>query len=85
MSEDPEANPTISSDYCYMCGPGVGESTQEEETGVVDKDNLPILVLKDRRSKSLSATFVPMKGNDPFGVKFFRAFIEQMGYPDGVH
>ena len=85
VKEAATEKPQILSDYGYMNGSGVGESALEEETGAVDESNLPILVLKDKRSGTLSASFVPAKGRDPFAVKFFRAFVEQMGHPEFIN
>ena len=85
VKEAATEKPQILSDYGYMNGSGVGESALEEETGAVDEANLPILVLKDKRSGTLSASFVPAKGRDPFAVKFFRAFVEQMGHPEFIN
>ena len=47
-----------------MKGMSLGFRTElNEVTGAVDENNLPILVLKDRGTKTLSATFVPIEGN----------------------
>ena len=73
---DATQKPQILSDYGYMNGSGVGESALEEETGAVDEANLPILVLKDKQSGTLSASFVPATGRDRFAVKLFRALVE---------
>ena len=63
----------------------VGESALEEETGAVDEANLPILVLKDKRPGTLSASFVLAKRRDPFAAKFFRALVEQIGHPEFIN
>ena len=67
QAEEPEgALPTVSSDYCYM-------SQTDEET-------MPIIVIRDRRTKAYAATTVKAKGNDEYAVKFFAGFLQQLGY-----
>ena len=64
-----------------MNGSGMGaESELSEATGAADKSNLPILVIKDKQSKTIAASFVPAKGTDPFAVKFFSNFLQRMGH-----
>ena len=85
VKETASEKPQIFCDYGYMNGAGSDEANRQEEAGgEVDEANLPILVLKDKRSGTLSASLVPAKGRDPFAVKFFRGFIEMMGHPEFV-
>ena len=67
QDEEPEGTlPTISSDYAYL--------SQESE------DVMPMVVIRDRRTKSYAATMVQAKGGDPYAVKFFANFIQHLGY-----
>ena len=73
VREEPTAKPTILSDYAYMNGEGVGEASKESEaTGAVESDNLPMLVLKDKKTKTFAASFVPEKGCNSYAIKFSR-------------
>jgi len=80
------------SDYGFMNGQGFGQESEASlATGAVDEGNLPILILKDKASKTISASFVPAKGVDPFALKFFATFLQRMGHQritnksDGEH
>lgn len=88
-TENPEeetAVPKVMSDYGYMNGDGVGEQTPAAElSGAVDENNLPILVLKDRKSKTLAASFVPEKGGHPFAIKYFSNFLQRLGHREIVN
>ena len=65
-AEDDTAVPTIMSDYGFM--------------GQDDGKSLPMLCIKDRRTKRVAATFLESKGNTPYGVKFFENFLRSTGY-----
>ena len=81
VQEEPGALPSILSHYGYMNGKGIGtESEVSEATGAVEENNLPILIIKDKRSKTIGASFVPAKGADTFAVKFFASFLQRMGH-----
>ena len=69
--------PMICSDYGYMNGE---ESDLTEATGAQDPENLPILVIRDRRTKTITASYVPEKGQHRFGLKFFSNFLKRMGH-----
>jgi len=51
----------------------------------------PILVVKDKRTQMVAATFVDSKGATPYAVKFAAAFLKNLGYrkvvlkSDGEH
>jgi len=61
--------PTISVDYCFLGD----ESTRDTD--------LPVLVVRDRRTKSVWAHPVPSKGVDnPFGAKQLLKDVESTGY-----
>lgn len=66
-SEEPE----IACDYAYM-------RSDNEKTDI--SNNLPMLVLKDSKTKMYGATFVSEKGVDPYAVKYFSSFIQGLGY-----
>ena len=59
--------------------------------GQDDGKCMPMLCLKDKRTKRLAATFVPSKGTDAYAIKFFAGFIDSTGYrkiinkSDGEH
>ena len=61
--------PTISIDYCFL-----GDETTRDT-------DLPVLVVRDRRTKSVWAHPVPAKGiENPFGAKQLLKDIESTGY-----
>ncbi|CAK0850901.1 unnamed protein product [Prorocentrum cordatum] len=64
--DDETAVPVVSSDYAFM--------------GQDDADTIPMLVLRDRRSKMMAATFVEKKGDDAYAIKFFARFLRILGY-----
>ena len=77
-SEEPE----IACDYAYM----------RSDTDKQDISNsLPMLVIKDSKTKMYGATFVSEKGLDAYAVKYFTSFIQGLGYKkiiiksDGEH
>ena len=76
VEDQPSAKPMILSDYAFMNG---GE-TKEAKAAQEAAGNMPILVVKDKRTKTLAASFVPEKGCDPFTVKRFGAFLQRMGH-----
>ena len=49
------------------------ESEASQSIGAVDENILPILVVEDERSKSLSGSFVLRKGVDGFAITFAAA------------
>ena len=79
------------------------EAPEEDETAVPgilwdygflgndDGKSMPILVLKDRRTKRIAASFVQAKGLDPYAIKFGSSFLISTGYrsivnkSDGEH
>ena len=67
----------ICSDYGYMNGT---EGELAEATGAADPENLPILVMRDRKTKTLAASYVPAKGQDPYAVKFMGGVFKRLGY-----
>ena len=69
--EDETAVPTIVCDYGFL--------------GQDDGKCMPILIIKDRRTKRPAATFVQSKGVDAYAVKFFSAFLETAGYKKVVN
>ena len=64
--EEENAVPTILSDYGFL--------------GQDDGKCLPILVIKDKRTKRIAAIFVEHKGDNVYARKFFQSFIESTGY-----
>ena len=62
--------PVISLDYMYMRG----EQERNEEKG------MPILVIKDGRTKFITAKVVPQKGVNDYAVASCKRAVEQMGY-----
>ncbi len=59
----------ISPDYMYMHS----EEEKEEEKG------MPIVVVKDNKTKMVMATVVPSKGVQEHAVEVVRKFVEQFG------
>lgn len=79
--------------WCKHCvagkstGSGHRTAPQEAENAVptVSADyafmwGLTMLVLKDRRTKSIAATAIDKKGTDPYAAKFFESFVRHLGY-----
>ena len=63
--------PEIASDYAYM-------RSDKDKADI--SNNLPMLVIKDSKTKMHGATFVSEKGVDPYAVKYFSSFIQALGY-----
>ena len=67
------------------------ESEASQSTGAVDENILPILVVKDERSKTLSGSFVLTKGVDGFAIKLAAVLMQRKGHEkivnrsDGEH
>ena len=74
VEDQPSAKPMILSDYAFMNG---GE-TKEAKAAQEATGSMPILVVKDKRTKTLAASFVPEKGCETFAVKWFGAFLLRM-------
>ena len=78
--------------FCGTSGQPHLEAPEEEENavpailsdyGFLGHDNgkcLPILVIKDKRTKRIAATFVEHKGDNVYARKFFQSFTESTGY-----
>jgi len=72
----------IACDYAYM-------RSDTDKTDI--SNNLPMLVIKDSKTKMYGATFVQEKGLDPYAIKYFSSFIQSLGYKkiinksDGEH
>ena len=64
------------SDYTYMnCRESCRETELELTTGNVDEDNLPSLVIEDKRSNTIGATFAQATDVDPWTLKCFASFL----------
>jgi len=81
VEDQPSAKPMILSDYAFMNG---GE-TKEAKAAQEAAGSMPILVVKDKRTKTLAASFVPEKGCETFAVKWFGAFLLRMGHAEVVN
>ncbi len=62
--------PTVSLDYTHM----PSEQEKEEEKG------MPIIVVKNDKTKLVMAKVVPNKGVQEYAVEVVRKFVEQSGY-----
>ena len=62
-----------------------GGETKESKTAQEAAGNMPILVVKDKRTKTLAASFVPEKGCDPCAAKRFGSFLQRMGHTEVVN
>ena len=71
---DPDAPPKVCFDYCYMCGSGGKQSTQQQEKVK------PILSVKVSKCKTAGASVVKQKGTDPYSVSFLTGFVKELGY-----
>ena len=85
VQEPESAKPKALSEYGYMNGTGFDRKDLEEATGAVDEHNLPIFVLKDKKTKTISASLVPEKGRNNYAIKFFSTFIKRMGHREIVN
>ena len=64
-------------DRGFWKGVGLGaKSEARQATGAAVENTLRILVMKDKRSETLSASFVLAKGADGFAVKFAAALMD---------
>ena len=80
--EDARALPTVVSDDAGTNGSGLAvDSELSETTGAVDKNNFPVLSVKDLGKTTLSATFVYAKthGHDHCAAKFLAALLQRTG------
>ena len=64
--DEPHNLATIISDYGYM--------------GEEDKDSIPLLIIKDSKSKRCWATVVDAKGATEFAVGFYISVLKELGY-----
>jgi len=64
--EHTEGEPEVTLDYGFL--------------GEDDGKCMPMLVILDRQTKSVAATFVDAKGCTPYAVKFVRNFYRSLGY-----
>ena len=77
-SEEPE----VACDYAY-----IRSDTDKSDIS----NNLPMLGIKDAKTKMYAATFVQEKGLEPYAIKYFSSFIQSLGYrklivrSDGEH
>ena len=77
--EESGALPMIVIDCGFWKGVGLGaKSEARQATGAAVENTLRIFVMKDKRSKTLSASFVLAKGADGFAVKFAAALMDHM-------
>ena len=61
------------------------ESEASQSTGAVGENVLPILVMKDERLKTLSASFMLAIGVDGIPITFAAAPMRRMGHDKIVH
>ena len=67
QSPESQAIPTVSVDYAYM-------EDQSENRG------MPIMVMKDRKSKSIMANVAPEKGANVYAVKRLSRNLQLLGH-----
>ena len=73
-------------DYGNMYGVVLGaESEASQSQGAVGENILPILVVKDERSKTLSGSFVLTKSVDGFAITFDAAPMQRKGHEKIVY
>ena len=77
VQEEETVKPKIMSDYGYN-GSGLQKEALVDASGAVNEDNLPILVMKDKETKTLGATLIPEKGRHRYAIKFFSGFMQRM-------
>ena len=69
--KDEQQVPIISVDYMYM------KSSDQEET---KEEGQPIMVMKDRKSKFITAHVIEEKGENPYAIKRLGQDIGMLGY-----
>ena len=70
LSQSEEVAPVVSIDYMFM-----GDNQQEgEEKGI------PIVVVKDRKTKIIRSRLVPQKGINGYAIKVGSGIIESLGH-----
>ncbi len=62
--------PTVSLEYVYTCS---GQEKEEEK-------GMPIIVVKDHKTRMVMAKVVPSKGVQECAVEVVRKFVKQLGY-----
>ena len=69
---DPDGPPKICCDYCYMSGK---DKKEADGAGV-----MPILAIKDSKSKGYGASTLKKKGAEAHAVAFVAGYIKELGY-----
>ena len=70
-TDQESAVPELLSDYGFM--------------GQDDGKCMPLLVIKDVKTKRVAFSFVPAKGLDPYALKFMASFLQSTGYRNIVN
>ena len=62
--------PIVSVDYAFM----------HDNQGEKEEKGMPIMVIKDRRTRIMRARVVPQKGGHSYGIKVLSGVIESLGH-----
>ena len=68
--EGEEREPVISVDCMFM----------HDNQGEGEERGMPIMVIKDRKTKIIRARVVPQKGNHGYGIKVLSGVVESLGH-----
>ena len=68
--EGEERQPVISVDYMCM----------HDNQGEGEERGMPIMVIKDRRTRIIRARVVPQKGNHRYSIKVLSGVVESLGH-----
>jgi hypothetical protein len=77
----------VSMDYCYLHEDQKERKlrkAEEKEGGVREIDEMPVLMLVDRKSKMIMGEIVPRKGIDKFALGRGRKMIDGLGYDEMI-
>jgi len=68
--DEESREPIVSVDYMLM----------HDSQGEGEEKGMPIMVIKDRKTRTIRARVVPQKGNHWYGIKILSGVIESLGH-----
>ena len=68
--ESGNREPIVSVDYMFM----------HDNQGESEEKGMPIMVIKDRKTRMVRARVVPQKGNHAYGIKVLSGVLESLGH-----
>jgi len=70
VREQEDREPIVSVDYMFM----------HDNQGESEEKGMPIMVIKDRKTRIIRAWVVPQKGNHAYGIKVLSGVVESLGH-----